>query len=95
MPRRFCPFFVCRSFTRAGRAFSCGTPAIPFGSPPSHQLTIAVEPAQPAAKTQNSARNINSIRRGAPVPTAPEFSVLVICPKPDEEALPEGVEYCG
>ena len=45
------------------------------------------------APYQNSARNMNSIRRGAPVPTAPGLMMPVINPKPELTAggLPASV----
>jgi hypothetical protein len=35
---------------------------------------------------------MNSTRRGAPDPVAPELMMLVICPNPDEDVLPDGLE---
>ena len=38
---------------------------------------------------------MNSMRRGAPVPVAPVFRMLVILPKLEDETLPEGLPHCG
>ena len=35
------------------------------------------------------------MRRGVPVPTAPVFRIDVICPKPSDDRLPDGLSKMG
>ena len=38
---------------------------------------------------------MNSTRRGAPLPVAPVFRMLLIRPKLADEKLPDGFPHCG